>query len=388
MNSRARISSVPKRIALAITSTLIFICLSCSGTPTQQLVEPEPRTYYESLDLSSPESAIQTFVDAFSRDDFPTVWLILDGSAQFTWAQQIRLLEFGALIQTANWEVIKMDISTFAKGLGEGEHSEADTGYVFDQFMLAARKHSAFLIDLTGPVEILSSEPYTTRQDDPAIDVTVKVEMIEEEVVFRMVQAPSGRWRVYKVFVPGGEDELLPWGIPPENDESAWAINDAGSMESGGVTIEIARIVVGYKDVIEELTGQDFSKANELTNWSEIEVVGELVFKVTNNAEVRADVSPEFGTVQINEEEIDFHDYYFWNLLIIGDMELRISPGETIIRGFWFGIKNSNPGEITEIIYRTSGPNNSNTNDDLGPDYEIVIPVENPEWQELPEELK
>lgn len=166
--------------------------------------------------MSSPESAIQTFVDAFSRDDFPTVWLILDGSAQFTWAQQLHLLEFGALIQTANWEVIKMDISTFAKGIGEGEHSEADTGYVFDQFMLAARKHSAFHIDLTGSVEILSSVSTTARQGDPAIDVAVKLEKIEEEVVFRMVQAPSGRWRVYKVFVPGGEGELPPWGVPSE----------------------------------------------------------------------------------------------------------------------------------------------------------------------------
>jgi hypothetical protein len=218
MNTRAMNSSLLHNTVLAITSTLILICSSCSGTSTQQTVEPEPRTYYESLDLSSPESAIQTFADAFSRDDFPTVWLILDGSAQFTWTQQLHVLEFGALIQTSNWEVIKMDISTFAKGIGEGEHSEADTSYVFDQFMLAARKHSAFLIDLTGSVEILSSEPSIASQVGQAIDVAVKVEKMEEEVVFRMVQAPSGRWRVYKVFVPGGEGELPPWGVPSEGE--------------------------------------------------------------------------------------------------------------------------------------------------------------------------
>lgn len=179
---------------------------------------PRLRTYYETLDLSSPEAAIHTFVEAFSRDDFPTVWLVFEPSAQLMWWIRLSNFEHNALIQTDNWEEIQMDISTFAKGLGEGEHSEADTGYSFDQFMLAARKHSAFIIDLTGPVEILSSEPSVTRQDDPAIDVTVRIESTEEEVVFRMVQSPSGRWRVYKVFVPGGEDGLPPWGIPPEGE--------------------------------------------------------------------------------------------------------------------------------------------------------------------------
>jgi hypothetical protein len=218
MNEPERICSPIQRAVLLIASTLLVICASCSGTPTQQEAEPAPRTYYESLDLASPESAIQTFIDAFTRDDYPTVWLILDGSAQFIWMQRINLLEYDALIQTDNWEVVKMDITTFASGLGAGEHSEAHTSYMFDQFMLAARKHSAFVIDLTGPVEILSSEPSATRRDDPAIDVTVRVEKIDEEVVFRMVQAPSGRWRVYKVFVMGGEDGWPPWGIPLEDN--------------------------------------------------------------------------------------------------------------------------------------------------------------------------
>lgn len=218
MSNRARNYSFRLTIVLAITSTLVLTGSSCAGTPRQQEVEPTPRTYYETLNLSSPESAIQTFVDAFSRDDFPTVWLILDGSAQFIWTQQIRLLEFGALIQADNLREVMMDMPIFANELGEGEHSGAHASYVFDQFMLAGRKHSAFLIDLTGPVEILSSEPSTTRRDDPAIDVSVKVEGTEEKVVFRMVQAPSGRWRVHKVFVPGGEDELPPWGVPPGGD--------------------------------------------------------------------------------------------------------------------------------------------------------------------------
>ena len=186
-------------------------------TPIPYL-SPGPRTFYESLDLSSPESAIQTFIDAFSRDDFPTVWLILDRSAQFVWLQRITVFEYDDLIQTDNWEEMKMDITTFAKGLNEGERSEAHTSYTFDQFMLAARRHSAFRIDLTGSFEILSSEPSITIQDNQSIDVVVRMEKLEGEVIFRMVQAPSGRWRVYKVFVPGGEGVKSPWGIPHEVD--------------------------------------------------------------------------------------------------------------------------------------------------------------------------
>lgn len=218
MKDRAQISPILKRTVLAVASALILICSSCSGTPTEQPASPEPRTWYESLDLSSPESAIRTFVTAFSKDDFPTVWLILHRSAQFVWPQQMRLLKYDALIQTDNWDEVMMDIPVLVNGLNEGEHSEVDTAYLFDQFMLAARKHSAFLLDLTGPVEILSSEPSTTREEDSAIDVTVRFEKTGDEVVFRMVQALSGRWRVYKVFAPGGEDELPPWGVPRDEE--------------------------------------------------------------------------------------------------------------------------------------------------------------------------
>jgi len=44
--------------------------------------------------------------------------------------------------------------------------------------MFAARKHAALVIDLTGPFEILSSEPSKTLQDDPAIDVAFRFEGI------------------------------------------------------------------------------------------------------------------------------------------------------------------------------------------------------------------
>ena len=205
------------KITLAILAALLTI--SCATLPflsasDQAGDEAEPRTYYEGLDLASPETAVQTFVDAFSRDDFPTVWLILHKDTQFMIPQRLNLLQYSALIKTDQFDEVKMDISLLSKGLGAGEHSEADAGYVFDQFMLAARKHSAFIIDLTGPVEILSSQSSMTRNDDPAVDVTVKVEQTGETVIFRMAQSLSGRWRVYMVFHPGGENGLPPWGIP------------------------------------------------------------------------------------------------------------------------------------------------------------------------------
>lgn len=216
MFERLKTYSIIRSIILSITSILLLLSSACSGAPTQQEVETKPRTYYDSLDLSSPESAIHAFVDAFSRDDFPTVWLILDGSAQFYWPQYVNIRNYDLVIQTDNWEEVKEDISILAEGLGEGEHS--DYPYFFDQFMLAARKHNAFLIDLTGPVTILSSDPSMTMKSEPALDVTVRIESTEEEVVFRMVQGPSEKWRVRKVIVTGGEDEFGPWAIPREHE--------------------------------------------------------------------------------------------------------------------------------------------------------------------------
>jgi hypothetical protein len=167
--------------------------------------------------------------------------------------------------------------------------------------------------------------------------------------------------------------------------DDKWARNYVGSFDSGGVIVEIARVLVGYKRTMPD---QDWDMFNEwIEGWADTEVVGELIFKVTNNSDVTASIHPDQGTVQIGGEQIELDEYMFYTEFgdeVGGD----IFPGVTKIGGIWFGIKRSVPGEITQIIFRCMGPWDADTWDDLGPDIEIVMDVSTHVWEEVPDELK
>lgn len=188
----------------------------------QPLAWDEARTYYETLDLSAPEAAVRTFVKAFQRDDFQTVWQVLAPRAQFVWMQLVNLLRYDQLYNTDLRAEVEPRITTLAEGIGAGEQSEASTMWFFDDMMLAATQAGALLIDLHGEVTILGSGPAPAAAQDPdspdiVMDVRATVDGIQGTVIFRTVQAPSGRWRVLQVIVPGGDEEWRPWSVPSGN---------------------------------------------------------------------------------------------------------------------------------------------------------------------------
>ncbi len=199
------------RLLLACCVISLSIVFTACGTNSVG----QARTYYESLDLATPERTLATFINAFNRTDFWTVWMVLAPSAQFTLPQYLNLMQYGALTQVSVFKEFKDEIPTFATGLVSGEHSEADFGYMFDTIMLTASRHDAFLIDLRGNLHILSSKESTTTDGEPCVDVLASVGDLAS-VTFRMVQAPSGRWRVLQVIVPGGDEEQIPWSVPTE----------------------------------------------------------------------------------------------------------------------------------------------------------------------------
>ena len=205
------------RILLPVFFAWIVLA-ACSMTSILGLDQEEQgRTFYDTLDLSTPEIAVTTFADAFARDDFLTVYLVLSTRSQFIFLQRLRLLDYSYMIQPDSFERIRDDVTTFAEGLGEGEHID-DSWYMFDQIMLAAKRHDVLLIDLSGEVAIIDSKPIEFEDHDETVDVIAEVEGIPGEVVFRMIQAPSGNWRVYQVIIPGGDEEMVPWAVPNGGD--------------------------------------------------------------------------------------------------------------------------------------------------------------------------
>jgi hypothetical protein len=181
----------------------------------QSEVQPlSGRTYYESLDLSSPEAAVHEFCAAFRRSDYATVYLVLAPRANFIAHQYMTILRWDLLVREEAADDVVQELCVVSEGLGSCDY-EGDQMFWFDDLMLGAEKHSAFLIDLRGRESIAGRRSATTYDGGPAIDVTTTVEGIEGEVVFRTLQIPvSGKWRVLQVIVPGGNEELIPWSVP------------------------------------------------------------------------------------------------------------------------------------------------------------------------------
>jgi hypothetical protein len=167
------------------------------------------RTYFESLELGSPVSAVETFVEAFQRDDFMTVWLVLDRGAQFRFRQCLDEVRYDCVMRTD----LVGDLDVEIEGVFSPQSAEGyDLWYHFDQLMLIAQRHDAFLIDLSGEV-ILGG----VNTGDGTAVVSADVEGIDGEVEFRLTVFPagSGRWRVHQVVVPGGDEQSIPWSVPP-----------------------------------------------------------------------------------------------------------------------------------------------------------------------------
>lgn len=202
----------------SITSALVLSTLALSLSCALLQQNDEARTYYETLDLETPEQAVGTFTDAFQHNDFMTVYLVLAPTAQFRWEQYTRLLDYRSVLRydsEEEWDEVLEDVITFSEGIGSGEHMDSGW-YLFDQVMLAAKEHDALLIDLSGEVEIVDTEESETYDDEDAVDVIAEVDGIEGEVIFRTIQSPSDRWRVLQVIVPDGDEEMIPWSMPKE----------------------------------------------------------------------------------------------------------------------------------------------------------------------------
>jgi len=214
---------------LIVVTSLVLFVVACGS----ELVEPNPvcdataRTCYEALNLDTPESAVMTFTDGFRRGDFQSVWLILSVRAQRAWGMYASLLQFERLY----WKDRKGEALEGLFSEGPPWKEQTDYWYLFDLIMLAAKTDSAFLIDLSGEMVVERTEDSETNYGETAVDVIARVENIEGEVVFRMVQALSGRWRVYQVIVPEGDEELTPWAVVNETIEIV-RIEAAAEIES------------------------------------------------------------------------------------------------------------------------------------------------------------
>lgn len=198
---------------------LLVVCLLAAAVAGcgQTTPEPQGRTYYDRLNLDSPTAAVETFVEAFQREDFMTVYLVFDYWAQREINQHVSYLRMEYLVDMDALQ----DTDLFRLGAEHNIHIE-DGWSLFDQLMLSSGQQNALLIDLRGETTIGEArdapDDAGPQLDDEAVetvDVLATVEGIEGEVIFRTTQSPvNDDWRVHQVIVPNGNVEIIPWSVP------------------------------------------------------------------------------------------------------------------------------------------------------------------------------
>jgi hypothetical protein len=165
--------------------------------------------------------------------------------------------------------------------------------------------------------------------------------------------------------------------------DQLWARNYVGSFDSGGVIVEIVRVLVGYKS---SMPSFDWDAGNDfITGWAETEVVGELIFRLTNATERTVSIYPDQGTVQIGSEQIELFDYF--SAAFGEDVSGELFAGVVKVGGIWFGIRRSLPADVTQVVFRCNGPVDASSWARVGPDIEIVMDVTTHVWEDVPEEI-
>jgi hypothetical protein len=176
--------------------------------------EDTPRTAYEALDLSTPESAVESFVAAFQARDYPTVYWIFAPEAQMRVERAMVTFTFSPLFVTDPDEPITDNpVLQALPSPDAAEHWMSVMTFQFDNIMIAAEQFDAFLVDLRGEVVIGEATEGENADGEPVVDVQAEVDGVGE-VTFRMVQSVSGRWRVWSVITPGGDPEVALWSVP------------------------------------------------------------------------------------------------------------------------------------------------------------------------------
>lgn len=191
------------------TGTLIAVVAFAAGlwvtaTRAQQDAPAPARTQYEGLALSTPVDAVLTFIDRFERGDYPALYLILSPAAQAAWRSQPM-----ATFDYSTWfrdPALIQRVPMLVRDLPD-EHDPGVITYIFDEVMLVAEANDAFVIDLRGAQDVGGLE---MGADGTSAQVRARL-ADGTPVTFALEQAPSGRWRMRQVIVPGGDTDILPW---------------------------------------------------------------------------------------------------------------------------------------------------------------------------------
>lgn len=186
-------TSLGRIVALAVMLGLLLA--SCSSDQPQA---PQARTYYESLDLSSPEVTVRHFVEAYAADDFLDVWFLLHRDAQASTWRAFQFFDYGSIVSTTAFDDFEAQWTGELDFRTAGSH---DRWFAFDQLMLFADTSDALLFDLSGQMVETSGE-----------STGFSAELVEGGEVLVKAEPVGDRWYVRGVAytTPTGESASWP----------------------------------------------------------------------------------------------------------------------------------------------------------------------------------
>ena len=215
--------TIPRKYYLVIIfSFLLTLMLACSLFGNSASFDT--RTYYDSLNLDSPKEAVETFITAYQKSDYPTVLMVFSNRAQFVWVQYLNLLRYNYLFDSSKTRETIDDSITGQEGLNAGELSNALLTFTFDDYMLAAERNDSLWFDLSGNYKIQDEENETGIDRDhnaiEAIELTVDFDNQDEPIIFWLVESREGNWRVDRVCLNECSQiyELI-WDVPELREE-------------------------------------------------------------------------------------------------------------------------------------------------------------------------
>lgn len=202
---------MPKRSGLA-TIPVLLLSLGAMAQPQTvpgSIFANGARTYYEAIDLSTPEAAAGTFLSAWARRDYATASVALSPAAQRGWSAQIsQTLSMQSLFPGDTGNAVIRDSVWGRKDRSGFDEVARDPNLLFDDMLQAGERRGVLPFTL-GP---------GMKTDQPAVagdqaTVAVETDGRPAKMTLALLRLPSGRWKVDQILLPGADPALKPWGF-------------------------------------------------------------------------------------------------------------------------------------------------------------------------------
>lgn len=227
------------------------------------------------------------------------------------------------------------------------------------------------------------SQPAEKVVEKVTVEVPVTVVVTKEVPVTVIVtQEVVKKETVIVTATPKPVPTSTPTPEAVENESNTFAINELGVWESGGISINVRRVVCSDKETQNARTDGAF---DQISAFDDAPVVCEIIYEVRNTTDKTLNVYPDQGKIQIGDEVVDLMKFMLGSFG--DDISGEIPPGARLIGGQWFGVKRHTVDQITEMIWRFMGPSDENFAS-KGDDFEIVLDLSEHRIDQLQDDLK